>query len=169
MLIHEFFMLEENKPSKSQKKREAEKLQEIGVELVALPLKKLDTIPLPENLRQAILDAKKIKGYGAIRRQAQLIGKLMLRADNQAIIEAYEALDAEAEGKTALFHEIELWRDRLMLGEASLQDFLLAFPKTDSEALEALDELIKKASHEKDFHTKTGAAKALFRFLRSIM
>ncbi len=164
-------MPEENKPSKTQKKREAERLQEIGVELVALPLAKLNTIPLQDPLKQAILDAKRIKGHGAIRRQAQLIGKLMLRADNQAIIEAYEALHAEAEGNTAHFHEIELWRDRFLscevnlLGEA-IDEFLRLYPNTDRGTLE---ELTKKAVLEKDYHPKTGAFKALFRFLRSIM
>ena len=85
-------MIEEPKPSKSQKKRDALKLQAIGVQLVALPLSKLDALPLPDNLRQAILDAKKMKSHGAVRRQHQLIGKLMLRADSQAIINAYESL-----------------------------------------------------------------------------
>jgi ribosome-associated protein len=83
---------EEQKPSKSQKKREAHKLQEIGVALVALSLAKLDALPLTDELRQAILEAKRLKSHGAIRRQSQLIGKLMLRADSQAIIEAYEGL-----------------------------------------------------------------------------
>ena len=61
--------------SKSQKKRDADALQKIGVELVALSLEKLDTLPLPDNLRRAIIEAKSLKSHGAIRRQAQLIGK----------------------------------------------------------------------------------------------
>ena len=89
--------------SKSQKKREADALQKVGVQLIDLPLTKLDTIPLPENLRQAILDAKLIKSHGAKRRQAQLIGKLMRASDSDAIIEAYEAIVAEESSQTASF------------------------------------------------------------------
>ena len=59
--------------SKSQKKREADALQKIGVKLIALSLEKLDLLPLPDNLRQAIIEAKLLKSHGAIRRQAQLI------------------------------------------------------------------------------------------------
>ena len=41
--------------SKSQKKRDAAALQKIGVELIGLSLEKLDLLPLPANLRQAII------------------------------------------------------------------------------------------------------------------
>lgn len=78
--------------SKSARKREAEALQQFGVQLIQLKLEKLRSLPLSDALLTAILDAKKLKSQGAIRRQAQLIGKLMRAADYEAIRQAYQML-----------------------------------------------------------------------------
>jgi ribosome-associated protein len=82
----------EERISKSQKKREADILQKAGMKLVTLPASILDKIPLPEYLRKAIYDARGMKGNGAIRRQAQLIGKIIRTADHEAILKAMREL-----------------------------------------------------------------------------
>lgn len=155
----------EDPVSKSQKKRDADKLQKIGVELVALPDNKLDSLPLPDNLKQAIIDAKTIKSHGAMRRQAQLIGKLMRAADSDAIIVAYEEIQAEGNAKTAHFHELEQWRDRLINdSKSALTEFISAYPGTN---VQQLRQLVKKAIDEKAAEKPVGASKALFRFLKA--
>ncbi len=151
--------------SKSQKKRDAAVLQKLGVDLVDLSEDKLDSLPLTPNLRQAIMAAKTIKSHGAKRRQAQLIGKLMRSADFDAIIESYELFLAEGSAQTADFHELEIWRDRLINeGKEALTDFIQQHPSAD---VQLLRQSIKKAVDEKLSAKNTGAAKALFRFLRS--
>ncbi len=151
--------------SKSQKKRDADTLQRVGVELVALSLEKLDTLPLTDNLRQAILDAKLLKSHGAVRRQAQLIGKLMRSADSDAILAAYELLLAEGSAQTADFHALEQWRTRLINdGRDALTEFVAAHQQVD---VPKLRQLIKKAVDEQKNDQPTGASKALFRYLRS--
>ena len=151
--------------SKSQKKRDASKLQKIGMELVDLPDYQLDKLPLSPNLKQAIIDARTIKSHGAMRRQAQLIGKLMRSADTDMIFSIREDLQAEDSAKTALFHDIEQWRDRLISGgKEALTDLIRTSPQVD---VQQLRHLIKKAVEEKDKQLATGASKALFRFLRS--
>lgn len=155
----------EEPKSKSQKKRDADVLQKVGVKLIALSLAKLDTLPLPPNLRQAIIDAKSIKSHGAIRRQAQLIGKLMRAADSEAILEAYEAIIAEDSAQTASFHELEQWRERLIhQGKEALTEFIDAYQPAD---VQQLRQLVKKAVEEQSSDKHTGASKALFRFLRA--
>lgn len=151
--------------SKSQKKREADALQKIGVRLIELSLEKLDSLSLPDNLRRAILDAKQLRSHGAMRRQAQLIGKLMRSADSDEIIARYEQLLAEASAKTAEFHEVELWRTRLINdGKDALTEFIAAYPSVD---VQQLRQLIKKAVDEQSKEQHLGASKALFRYLRS--
>ncbi len=153
--------------SKSQKKREADSLQKVGVELISLSIEKLDTLPLPDNLRRAILDAKLLKSHGAIRRQAQLIGKLMRTEDHENILESYERLQADASATTALFHEVEQWRIRLINeGKDALTEFINAHPEID---VQSLRQLIKKAVDEQKKEQPTGASKALFRYLRSFI
>jgi len=151
--------------SKSQKKREADSLQKIGVKFIELSMTKLDSLPLTDTLRKAIVDAKAIKSHGAKRRQAQLIGKLMRAADYEAIISAYEKIIEEDSAVTAGFHEIELWRDRLIAeSKDSLTQFIDIYQPED---VQQLRQLIKKACDDQLKEKNTGAAKALFRYLRS--
>jgi ribosome-associated protein len=151
--------------SKSQKKRDAEALQCLGVELVALPSNILDTLPLTIPLKQAILDAKSLRSHGAIKRQAQLIGKFMRSADHEAITAAYAEILAEKSAKTAGFHELEVWRTRLITeGKEALTAFIDVYQPAD---VQQLRQCIKKAVDELSKEKPTGASKALFRYLRS--
>lgn len=151
--------------SKSQKKREADTLQKTAVKFIELSLTKLDTLPLPDTLRKAIIDAKSIKSHGAKRRQAQLIGKLMRAADFEAILAAYENILDEDSAVTANFHEVELWRDKLMNdGKDALTEFIDLYQPED---VQQLRQIIKKAVDDRLKEKNTGAAKALFRYLRS--
>ena len=153
--------------SKSQKKREADALQKVGVELIALSFEKLDALPLPDNLRRAIVEAKLLKSHGAIRRQAQLIGKLMRSENSEDILAGYEQIQAEASATTAEFHEAELWRTRLMNeGKDALTEFVTAHQPSD---ILKLRQLIKKAVDEQKKELHLGASKALFRYLRSCL
>ena len=150
--------------SKSQKKRDAEALKKIGVELVGLSMGKLDLLPLSDNLKRAIIEAKALKSHGAVKRQAQLIGKLMRSAEYDAIIAAYDEVLAEDSSQTARFHEVEHWRERLIHdGKDALTAFVQAYPSID---VQPLRQLIKKAVDEQTQEKHTGASKALFRYLR---
>jgi ribosome-associated protein len=151
--------------SKTQKKREAELLKKMGVAFIDLSLTKLDSLPLPDNLRKAIIDAKSIKSHGAKRRQAQLIGKLMRAADFEAIQAAYEQILDEENAVTADFHDVELWRDRLIQeGKEALTEFIDLY---QPDEVQQLRQLIKKAVDDRLKEKNSGAAKALFRYLRT--
>lgn len=151
--------------SKSQKKREADFLQRTAVKFIDLSVAKLDLLPLTDNLRKAIVDAKSIKSHGAKRRQAQLIGKFMRAADYEAILAAYEQILEEDSAVTANFHEVEQWRDKLIQdGKDALTEFIDLYQPED---VQQLRQLIKKATDDQIKEKNTGAAKALFRYLRS--
>ncbi|MCX7118134.1 MAG: DUF615 domain-containing protein [Legionellales bacterium] len=153
--------------SKSQKKRDAEALQKVGVKLVALSLEHLNQLPLSPHLRQAILEAKGLKSHGAIRRQAQWIGKLMRTDECDAILAGFEALQQEASATTATFHEVEQWRSRLIKeGDEALTDFVNQYHPND---IQHLRQLIKKVVDETKKEVNLGASKALFRYLRSYL
>ena len=151
--------------SKSQKKRDAEFLRKTAVKFIDLSLAKLDTLPLTDTLRKAIVDAKTIKSHGAKRRQAQLIGKLMRAADYDDILAAYDNMMQEESAVTANFHEVELWREKLITdGKEALTEFIDAYQPDD---VQHLRQLIKKAIDDQHKAKNTGAATALFRYLRS--
>ncbi len=84
-----------DKPSKSQRKREALALQALGERLVDLEPVVVESLPLDAALREAIRDARTITRRGARRRQFQLIGKLMRRADPESIRALRARLEAD--------------------------------------------------------------------------
>ena len=84
--------MDDSKPSKSARKREYLALQKLGEELVTLRESELLSIPLDEDLLEAVQEARRIKAHGALRRQKQYIGKLMRHVDPEPITAALERL-----------------------------------------------------------------------------
>ena len=84
--------MDDSKPSKSARKREYLALQKLGEELVTLRESELLSIPLDEDLLEAVQEARRIKAHGALRRQKQYIGKLMRHVDPEPINAALERL-----------------------------------------------------------------------------
>ena len=83
---------EEQRPSKSARKREAHALQSLGERLIKLKQADLAALALPEPLLEAILEARRITSRAAGARQRQYIGKLMRDIDPEPIRRALETL-----------------------------------------------------------------------------
>ena len=77
--------MDETKPSKSARKREYLARQKLGESLIPLQEPDLLAMGLDEDLLEAVLEAKRMKKHGALRRQKQYIGKLMNRVDPEPI------------------------------------------------------------------------------------
>ena len=75
----------ELKPSKSARKREYIALQRLGEELLTVKEPDLLGMQLDDELLDAVLEARRIKAHGALRRQKQYIGKLMRNIDPEPI------------------------------------------------------------------------------------
>ena len=84
-----------NVPSRTELKNASEKLQKISEELLALREDRFTKLSLPEELEEAIFEAKRMTKLGAKRRQTKLIGKLMRRLDPEAL----EAVSAALRGE----------------------------------------------------------------------
>jgi ribosome-associated protein len=84
--------VDETKPSKSARKRDYLARQKLGEELIPLQEADLHAMGLDEDLLNAVLEAKRMKKHGALRRQKQYIGKLMGRIDPEPIREALQRL-----------------------------------------------------------------------------
>jgi ribosome-associated protein len=74
--------VDDTKPSKSARKRAHLALQKLGEELISLREAELLSMPLEEDLLEAIMEARQIKSHGALKRQKQYIGKLMGALDD---------------------------------------------------------------------------------------
>lgn len=80
-----------DKPSKSQRKREANELQQLGASLLEVKPTLLDKFPLPDELRDAVVLARATPQGSARKRQIQYIGKLMRQIDPAPIEAALKA------------------------------------------------------------------------------
>ena len=88
-------------PSKSQRKRDAQALQALGVQLVALSAAQLARLDLPEGLHEAVVAAQRMRARGARTRQMQYIGKVMRQLEPTALSRIRAALTpgrADGEG-----------------------------------------------------------------------
>jgi ribosome-associated protein len=83
----------QERPSRSARKRAAEYMQKLGVRLVGLREAQLADLVLPEELREALREARRLRGQSALARQYQYIGRLMRELDPEPI---EQALDSEA-------------------------------------------------------------------------
>lgn len=132
----------ESKPSKSELKLRQLELQRLGESLIGLDADALASLPLYERLRDAVLHAGKIRSRGALRRQKQLIGKLMRDVDAEPIRAALVRLGADDAATRRLFAEAERWRDRIVAeGPEALSDFVTTTGVSDTELGKWLAEL----------------------------
>ncbi|MHB9838163.1 ribosome biogenesis factor YjgA [Paraburkholderia terrae] len=125
-----------DRPSKSQLKREMHALQELGVELVALPKDALKRMPMPESLDDAVRAARRITDHEGKRRQMQYVGKVMrglLDEETAALREALDKYKGINKAETARLHWIERTREKLLADDAALTEFIRQHPAVDPQ------------------------------------
>jgi len=156
----------EEKPSKTQRKRVMHELQELGERLIALNPEQLAAITLPENLHDAVEQARRITRHEARRRQLQYIGRLMRAVDPEPIREKLRAWDGVSTEETARVHRIERWREKLLEDDAAVGALAQAHPGIDTQRVRAL---VRNAREERNAGRPPRAYRELFRALRDII
>jgi ribosome-associated protein len=158
---------EEQRLSKSARKREAATLQELGVQLSALPDQEIKALGLPDSLFTALRDLRRLPSHGAQVRQRQYIGKLMRTIDPEPVLAKLAERKQRHDSEIRHFQQIERWRDRLLsepaAGALELQQ---AYPQIDQAALL---KLLDKAERERLEQRSPVGARELFAFLRQLL
>jgi ribosome-associated protein len=131
--------------SKSEIKRDAEALKDLGAEMVDLGKNALDRIPLDEDLRAAIELAQKIKKEGR-RRQLQLIGKMLRARDIEPIQTALDKLKNRH-------------------NQHVIPSILDLYPAADRQQLRSL---VRNAQKEKAANKPPKAYRQIFQYLREL-
>ena len=153
-------------PSKSQRKRDSDALQALGARLVKLSNERLKKIAMPDNLRSAIADAQRITAHGALRRQMQLVGKIMRSVDAAPLQAALDEIDGVSAAATARLHKIEQWRERLLADDGAFATLADEFPAAD---IQQLRQLRRNALREQAAGKPPRASRLLFRQLRELI
>ena len=154
-------------PSKSELKRQSRDLQDLGQALVDLPAAEFDALPVPEDLRDAIVAARRITSHGARVRQRLYIGKLLRNIDPEPIREALANRAEVDRQRVRREHTIEAWRDRLLADEPAAWTELAVLVGADN--LPQLRSLVRQARAERDAARAPSAARQLFRRLRDLL
>jgi len=141
-------------------------LQELGERLIELTVAELDELPLDERLRDAVLAASAMTAKGALRRQKQLIGKLMREADADAIRRIIDARSVDDRLAKRAFAEAERWRDRI-ISESHIA--LEEYQQVTGSADEALGELLTELQGTLNERTAKGIRRRIFQNVHSTL
>lgn len=156
----------EERPSKTQRKKEMHALQALGQQLVALSREQLARVDLPADLREAIDFAHRVTSHEGRRRHMQYIGKLMRQVDADEVRAAIGRATGDSRAAVALMHLAERWRDRLLADDDALTEFLAERPGADVQWLRAA---IRSARREHAAGQPPKHARALYRWLHDAL
>ena len=152
--------------SKSEIKRDAEDLKQLGEKIVNLTKNNLAKIPLNESLLDAIELAQRLQKE-ARRRQLQYIGKLLRGVDVEPIREVLDKIENKHNQQQAMLHKIEKVRDELVeKGDVALTDLLNDYPDGDRQQLR---NLIRSAQKELEQNKPSKAYREIYQMLKVLM
>ena len=157
-------------PSRTQQRIEALEIRGLAEKLVALPAAQLARLPIPEELMPHIVETQRITSHIAHKRQLQFLAKQMRREEDEVLEAIRDAMDEGGEAarrETALLHQAEQWRDRLLAdGDDALAALLEEFPTADRQKLR---QLVRNATDERAKNKPPRAFRDLSREVRELL
>lgn len=162
------FEQEYDRPSKSQLKREMTALQKLGQDLINEPRDRVKRVPMPEDVRDAILECQLITNHEGRRRQLQFVGKKMrtLDADEIAIIQkTIDSWRGLSKADTAAMHALERKREKLLTDDTVLTQLLAEHPEIEAQHMRTL---IRNARKEQAENKPPKAYREIFQILKQL-
>lgn len=162
------FEQEYERPSKSEMKRQVDALQKLGEALVNEPRDRVKRVPMPEDVRDAILECQTITNHEGRRRQMQFVGKKMRTLDEAEIAAIQQTIDGwkgASKSDTAAMHALERRRDKLLADDKALTVLLSENPELDVQHLRTL---IRNARKEQAENKPPKAYREIFQILKQV-
>ena len=152
--------------SKSEMKRESQRMHDLGRKLTELNPKHWPNLPLSDTLLAALKENNRLTSMEAKRRHLNFIAKHLL-ADHkiERLYAALDLLDPSSEAYGRINKQQELWRDRLVKQEGAIEAFIDAHPQVDRQQLR---NLVRNAQKElaADPEKPSSSYKKLFQFIK---
>lgn len=153
-------------PSRSQKKRDARAVSDIGEALARLSAASLKRLPLDEELRAAVLACRAMQ-RGARARQLRLLGKLLRARDHAAIARELAEIDRASGAELLREKQAAVWRERLLdEGDEALAALVAEYPAAERHLLRRL---LRQGRRELEDLRAQRARRELFRCLRALL
>ncbi|AMO96323.1 hypothetical protein CFter6_3699 [Collimonas fungivorans] len=143
-------------------------LQKLGEELIAESRDRVKRVPMPEDVRDAILECQQIKDHEGRRRQTQYVGKKMRTLEPHEIAEIQKTLDSWrglSKADTAAMHALERHRDRLLKNDGALTELLAQHPELDVQHVRTM---IRNARKEQAENKPPKAYREIFQLLKEL-
>jgi ribosome-associated protein len=157
-------------PSRSEQRRAALEVLELGEQLVALSEAQLAKLPVPESLLPHIRESRRITSHIAHKRQLQFLAKQMRREDDEVLEAIRDALDEKGQAarrEVAAMHRVEAWRDRLIDGgDDALAQFIDEYPTADRQHLR---QLARNAVEERNRNKPPRAYREIYHVVKDAM
>ena len=159
---------EYTRESKSARKREAKRYEQLGRDLVMLGDQDFEKLDFGDNdeLRSEMLTGRRLRGqYESFRRQMMHVGRLLMTCDISELEKELRIIQGRRTSGSAELHRIEKIREDLIGpdGSAALNDIMGKCPSLDRSKIRAL---IKKAHAEEEQGRPPAASRELFRYIR---
>ena len=162
------FEQEYERPSKSELKRQMDELQKLGAQLVAEPRDRVKRVPMPEDVKEAILMCQTITNHEGRRRQLQFVGKKMRTLSEEEVAVIQRTIDSwkgASKAETAALHALERRREKLLTDDKALTVLLEEHPELDVQHLRTL---IRNARKEQAENKPPKAYRELFQILKDL-
>ena len=157
-----------DRPSKTELKRQSDALQDLGHELVDQPRDRVKRVPMPDDVRDAILECQSIKNHEGRRRALQFVGKKMRTLSEEevaVIVRTIEGWSGASKADTAALHALERRREKLLVDEKALTTLLGEHPELDAQHLRTL---IRNARKEQAENKPPKAYREIFQILKDL-
>jgi ribosome-associated protein len=162
------FEQEYERPSKSELKRQMDELQKLGAQLVAEPRDRVKRVPMPDEVKDAILMCQTITNHEGRRRQLQYVGKMMRTLSEEEVAVIQRTIDSwkgASKAETAALHALERRREKLLADDKALTELLSEHPELDVQHLRTL---IRNARKEQAESKPPKAYRELFQILKDL-
>lgn len=162
------FDQEYERPSKSELKRQVNELQKLGEQLVDEPRDRVKRVPMPEDVKDAILECQTITNHEGRRRQLQFVGKKMRGLTEEEVDVIRRTIDSwkgASKAETAALHALERRREKLLADDKALTQLLAEHPELDAQHLRTL---IRNARKEQAENKPPKAFREIFQILKDL-
>lgn len=160
----------DERPSRSQRRREALDVLKLAQALAALSDAQLSRVPLDDDLRAEVGRTSAVKQQIVRKRAEQFLAKQLRKLDEAELDPLRAVLEHDREHvrrEAAALHRIETWRERLLAdGDAALDELMQQTPSADRQRLR---QLARKARAEREGQKPLHAFHELFRVLRELL
>ncbi len=155
------------RPNKTQIKQQIAEIAAFAEKIVALTTTQLNTLELPESLREAISQAATMPHKGARKRQLKYITAALRKLDLAVIEEKIARLTSKSVHSVREHHQAEGWRDQLIADTTHgvLTQLLEQYPHADSQHIRQLQRNVKK---ELATQKPPKSARLLYQYLKTL-